>query len=787
MDIQQVDISGFGRWSKQHFDFQSGLQVILGQNESGKSTLRAFIVGILFGFPSKKGKTNTYDPRDGSRYGGSLTVRFASETVKITRLGRTQSQLTITRLADQTRIAEPEKWLADQLAPLNREVFDAIFNFSQQDLAEITQLKAVDLQKLLLNIGAVGSAQWLTVADDLDKQADKQFAQRPTGKRPLNQATKHYFDTLAQVQQKATALPDFIAGEAAVMADQQRVAEAKAAVLSLTAQVKQHEQVQQQYDVYTTAVALKTKMTQAGPHVSDADLLALQEQTSAIKLHQSALETLQQAQDPKQVAATPDAFEFETTLAQAQHAVTQLQEKLAAREKLLSAQRQLQAQFEDGVLPEPLNPTEKQQLTRRSSEMVWLMASLVVGVLGFLVTKPAVLLAVVPAGLAFWQYKSHQRQVAAILARYGHLTVDEVLTLQKTLQQQPATKQKLSGLNIAIADLQTAIMRQLKPVATHFNVTLHMTDLAQSVVELQHRYEQQKLTAQHDFMALSQQQQQRVEAIAFHQQQLDQAREAQQNLFAQYHVSDMADIEALKQQELSQTRLRQRYDDLMRQIQPDVLAQLEQIKDRDTLQGQLSALQQQLQAAQQRLFACQAALSDHQAQQAHLTSNDQFIAMQQALADEETALIEQFGVYIAEKLTSQWITVALQRASQNRFPKMQTLATQYFKRLTHGRYHEMTFSASELLVTRADQQQFTVTELSTGTQEQLYIALRLALSRVIADIVSVPILIDDGFVNFDPQRKQTMIALLQDIAQQQQIIYFTTAWPDQVVESMIKL
>ena len=56
MDIQQVDISGFGRWSKQHFDFQSGLQVILGQNESGKSTLRAFIVGILFGFPSKKGR-----------------------------------------------------------------------------------------------------------------------------------------------------------------------------------------------------------------------------------------------------------------------------------------------------------------------------------------------------------------------------------------------------------------------------------------------------------------------------------------------------------------------------------------------------------------------------------------------------------------------------------------------------------------------------------------------------------------------------------------------------------
>ena len=786
MEIQQVEISGFGRWSQQHFDFASGLQVICGPNESGKSTLRAFIVGILFGFPSKKGKTNTYDPRDGSRYGGSLTVRFASETVKITRLGRTQSQLTITRVADQTRIAEPEKWLADRLAPLNREAFDAIFNFSQQDLAEMTQLKAADLQKLLLNIGAVGSAQWLTVADDLDKQADKQFAQRPTGKRPLNQATQHYFETLAQVQQKATTLPEFIAGAAQVTADQQQVAAAKTAVLTLTAKVKQHEQLQQQYDLYATAVQLKSEMAQATTRVSDADLLALQEQVSAIKLHQSALATLKQEQAPKQTQS-PDVFAFETTLATAQHTVTQLQDQLAAREKLLTAQRQLQAQFDDGVLPEPLSSAEKQQLTRRGPEMIWLMTSLVVGVLGFLVAKPAVLLALIPVGLAFWQYRSHQRQVAAILARYGQLTGDEILAMQRTLQQQPTTKQKLSTLNIAIADLQTTIIRQLKPVAAHFDVTLQMNDLPQSLIELQHRYEQQKLAVQHDFMALSQQQQQRVDAIAFHQQQLDQAREAQQKLFAQYQVNTMADIEILKQQELSQTRLRQRYDDLMRQIQPDMLVELEQIADRDSLQVQLTTLQQQLQAAQEQLFACQALLSDHQAQQAHLTSNDQFIAMQQALADEETALIDQFGVYIAEKLTSQWITEALQQASKNRFPKMQALASQYFERLTQGRYDEITFTKSTLLVTRTDQQQFAVTELSTGTQEQLYIALRLALSRVIADIVSVPLLIDDGFVNFDPQRQQTMLDMLQDLAQQQQIIYFTMAWPGPATENMIKL
>ena len=192
MKIKQIDISGFGRWSQKKFDFVNDLQVVAGQNESGKSTLRAFIVGILFGFPSKKSSINVYDPKDGSQYGGSLIADFNNIVVKITRLGRIKSELTITYLSNQLTIVDPEKWLTDQLAPLNRDIFNNIFNFSQQDLSKISQLKAIDLQKLLLNIGAVGSSGWLEVSADIEKHADKQFAQRATGKRPLNIAAKQY-------------------------------------------------------------------------------------------------------------------------------------------------------------------------------------------------------------------------------------------------------------------------------------------------------------------------------------------------------------------------------------------------------------------------------------------------------------------------------------------------------------------------------------------------------------------------------------------------------------------
>ena len=48
MKIKRIQINGFGRWSQKTFDFVSDFQAIVGQNESGKSTLRAFMVSMLF-------------------------------------------------------------------------------------------------------------------------------------------------------------------------------------------------------------------------------------------------------------------------------------------------------------------------------------------------------------------------------------------------------------------------------------------------------------------------------------------------------------------------------------------------------------------------------------------------------------------------------------------------------------------------------------------------------------------------------------------------------------------
>ena len=53
-------------------------------------------------------------------------------------------------------------------------------------------------------------------------------------------------------------------------------------------------------------------------------------------------------------------------------------------------------------------------------------------------------------------------------------------------------------------------------------------------------------------------------------------------------------------------------------------------------------------------------------------------------------------------------------------------------------------------------------------------ALRLAFVKSVAAALQLPLLIDDAFVDFDNQRRQTMLTVLTNLASfEQQIFYFT--------------
>ena len=66
MIITEIYIKNFGMLSDRHIRFTDDVQIIYGENESGKSTLHAFIRAMLFGMERGRGKAATKD--DFTRY-----------------------------------------------------------------------------------------------------------------------------------------------------------------------------------------------------------------------------------------------------------------------------------------------------------------------------------------------------------------------------------------------------------------------------------------------------------------------------------------------------------------------------------------------------------------------------------------------------------------------------------------------------------------------------------------------------------------------------------------------
>jgi len=78
MRIQKLDIKGFGKLNNFEIEFSKGLNIVFGANESGKSTIQAFIRAMFYSLKGGKSKGGIYNPLNryrpwfGRDYKGSL-------------------------------------------------------------------------------------------------------------------------------------------------------------------------------------------------------------------------------------------------------------------------------------------------------------------------------------------------------------------------------------------------------------------------------------------------------------------------------------------------------------------------------------------------------------------------------------------------------------------------------------------------------------------------------------------------------------------------------------------
>ena len=107
-------------------------------------------------------------------------------------------------------------------------------------------------------------------------------------------------------------------------------------------------------------------------------------------------------------------------------------------------------------------------------------------------------------------------------------------------------------------------------------------------------------------------------------------------------------------------------------------------------------------------------------------------------------------------------------------PEITARAAEYMTFLTDDRYQEIRidekFRASTGI---GDGRMLNALRLSSGTRDQLYLALRLAVCDTLEQTKSVPLILDDPFITSDDARTERGIELLRRLGRQRQIILLT--------------
>jgi uncharacterized protein YhaN len=207
MQITEIAIHGFGAFRDLSLrGLGPGITVFEGQNEAGKTTLMAFIRAVLFGFESRKGGQNRYEPIGGGRHGGALVLlapdgqRYRVERIE----GGAHGRATLT---DAEGRRYDEEHLLRLLYRTTKVLYQHVFAFGIAELQRIETLQAEEVSSHIYTVGmGAGLTPLATVLAGLEAEQGQLF--RPGGKKPtINGLLSRLEETQATIRE-LQAMPD---------------------------------------------------------------------------------------------------------------------------------------------------------------------------------------------------------------------------------------------------------------------------------------------------------------------------------------------------------------------------------------------------------------------------------------------------------------------------------------------------------------------------------------------------------------------------------------------------
>ncbi len=154
-----------------------------------------------------------------------------------------------------------------------------------------------------------------------------------------------------------------------------------------------------------------------------------------------------------------------------------------------------------------------------------------------------------------------------------------------------------------------------------------------------------------------------------------------------------------------------------------------------------------------------------------------------ALADQAQAILARIRAdaerYVRVKLAGRILHDEIERYRRENQGPLLKRASEHFAALTLGSFEGLATDFNEkdepvLAGVRPDEERVYVQGMSSGSRDQLYLALRLAsLEKYMETAESMPFIVDDILVDFDDKRSQAALNALATLAEKTQVILFT--------------
>lgn len=780
MKLTKIKIYGFGKWIDQEFDISSDYQVIFGQNEAGKTTLLTFIKSILFGFATNRGenKYQQYKPKHASRYGGELEFFDDKYIWTVIRVGgKSGGDLTLFRDDQQV----PEYFITQITSGFSKEEYENTHVLNDESIFSIYKMTEEQLETEIMSVGAVGSKAWLTTADELESDSEELYKSRGK-KQPLVQA-------LEQNQKLLQKKASFENQQSAYDTVNKKIKSIDE--LSINNRNDYRKAIKEQNDLLNLSKKWAKFQEYQQLIKSDTSLpnpISTDDWEKALRLNQE-LQTLNNSQQSigSLTAKEQSHLDFYRTnkveiddiknhrneIQQVQFEINNLNQslnnndnridQLFANDPQLDENMQVLTVEELNSLSKPTNKTLNTPLLAVSAAAL-LLAFFMSGILRF----AAGIIFVISVVSAIYQQKSiSETDISRDFLNekgYSKVSLETVKDIQPRLIQLKQLQSEQKSLEISLKKQETQLYFWEAKLQK-----LNLMDGSNDLISSIDRYfnELSVIKAKSEVINSTQ-----IESGVSKTERMSDLQQQLNSVLDKYQASTMDKLSALR-------TMQQDKRNLINQIKSDKeylgddYNKLLEFHTFEELSDRLTMLDKQVKDLMQSNDQMNRQMGTLKEKRDQIFDDREYRQVSDELTQNKADLIELYDDWLANKLASNWIHEMLNLASENRYPKMLNTAKRYFNLLTSGNYINIELKDNKLKLTNLDKTKFDVHELSKATTVQLYLSLRLAFIKEISDLVNLPILIDDAFVDFDSDRTENIMELVKDISKTNQIIYVT--------------